>query len=84
MAQFSPSPLNTFLGKLSNDHIFRAQLLEDPVAALSGLGLTVDAAQIPALRSLPSADVIASDRAAVLSKLDGVHSALPFKLTAAN
>lgn len=84
MAHFSPSRLDTLLGKLSSDHLFRAQLLADPEATLGSLGFAIDAEQIPALRSLPSMETMASERAAALSKLDGVHSALPFKLTAAN
>ncbi|MEP7043757.1 MAG: NHLP-related RiPP peptide [Dokdonella sp.] len=42
------------LQQLSTDHDFREQMLGDPAAALRPHGIAVDAAAVPATRSLPS------------------------------
>jgi putative modified peptide len=42
------------LGQLSTDRDFREQVLGDPVSALKPYGITVDPADVPAARSLPS------------------------------
>jgi putative modified peptide len=48
------------LGLLSSDQGFREQMLGDPVGALQPHGITVDPADVPAVRSLPSMTEIAA------------------------
>jgi hypothetical protein len=48
---------------------------------LGSIGLQVDQAQIPALRTLPSKQAIAADRLAIHQKLDGAAGAVPFFLS---
>jgi putative modified peptide len=47
------------LESLSTDQGFREQMLGDPVAALKAHGITVDPADVPATRSLPSMSEVA-------------------------
>jgi putative modified peptide len=54
MATHSPQDLDLLLSKLSGDDSFRQSFLSDPQLALGGLGIKLDASQIPAARSLPS------------------------------
>lgn len=81
MANFNPGDLDTLLDKLSTDDAFREQMLGDPAKALGSIGLTIDPAQIPAIRTLPSKDALAADRAAIKAKLDSAAGALPFFLS---
>lgn len=66
----STSSTSTLLNKLATDDAFREYMLGDPAGALSSIGITVDAAQIPAVRSLPSKASLAADMDAISSKLD--------------
>lgn len=81
MANFNPGDLETLLDKLSTDAAFREHLLGDPAGALASIGLSIDPAQIPAVRTLPSQEALAADRAAIQSKLDNAAGALPFFLS---
>ena len=81
MASQFPPNMDRLMDKLSNDDGFRAQLMADPVNALGALGISLDAAQIPAIRSLPSKQAIAIDRLAVKQKLDNAAGAIPFFLS---
>lgn len=81
MANFNPGDLDTLLDKLANDDAFREHMLGDPAGALASIGLSIDPAQIPAVRTLPPKDALAADRAAIQSKLDNAAGALPFFLS---
>ncbi|MBY0239583.1 MAG: NHLP-related RiPP peptide [Burkholderiaceae bacterium] len=81
MANFNPGDLDTLLDKLSSDDAFREQMLGNPAQALAGIGLNIDPAQIPAIRTLPSKDALAADRATIQAKLDSAAGALPFFLS---
>ncbi len=75
------SNLDTLLDKLSTDNDFREQFLGDPAGALGSLGITVDASQIPAVRSLPSKESLANDLTAIRGKLDSNMGQVIFLLT---
>jgi len=81
MASHSPQDLDLLLYKLSGDDGFRQNFLRDPQVALRDLGFGIDAAQIPALRSLPSKEVIAANRHAIKGKLENAAGAIPFFLS---
>ena len=81
MASHSPQDLDLLLSKLSGDDGFRQRFLSDPHIALGDLGMRIDAAQIPALRSLPSKEVIAANRDAIKGKLENAAGAIPFFLS---
>lgn len=65
----SQDAVNTLLSKLANDDDFRAKLLEQPAVALTSIGITAGAGDIPAVRTLPSKDVIQANREALQEKL---------------
>jgi putative modified peptide len=73
--------LSSILDKLASDDKFRAQLLNDPVAALAGLGITLQADQVPAERSLPSKAEVAADRSELLAQLESTGTMIPFLLS---
>ena len=77
----SPQDLDLLLSKLSGDDVFRQSFLSDPQLALGGLGMRIDAARIPALRSLPSKEVLAASRHAIKGKLENAAGAIPFFLS---
>lgn len=79
-SQFAPK-LDTLMAKLSSDDAFRADLMADPVNALSALGISIDAANIPALRNLPSKQTMGLERLAMQQKLDNASGAIPFFLS---
>ncbi len=81
MATHSPQLLDQLLDKLSGDDTFRASFLGDPAHALSGIGIRLDAGQIPTVRSLPAKETIAANRAAIKGKLDNAMGAFPFVLS---
>lgn len=81
MATHSPQDLDLLLSKLSGDDAFRLSFLSNPQAALGGMGIELDAAQIPALRSLPAKEVIAANRHAIKGKLENAAGAIPFFLS---
>ena len=81
MASHSPHDLDLLLSKLAGDDSFRQRFLNDPHIALGGLGIRIDAAQIPALRSLPSKEVLAANRHAIKGKLENAAGAIPFFLS---
>ncbi|HEX7985233.1 MAG TPA: NHLP-related RiPP peptide [Duganella sp.] len=81
MASHSPQDLDLLLSKLSGDDSFRQSFLSDPQTALGGLGIRIDAVQIPALRSLPSKEVLAANRHAIKGKLENAAGAIPFFLS---
>lgn len=73
--------LSTLLDKLAKDDGFRDRLLGDPVRTLRGLGIELDAAKVPAVRSLPAKDVAAADHAALESKHAGENNMVLFLLS---
>jgi putative modified peptide len=81
MASHTPQDLDLLLSKLAGDDAFRQSFLADPGIALGGLGLRIDAASIPALRRLPSKEVIAASRHAIQGKLENAAGAIPFFLS---
>lgn len=81
MASHSPQDLDLLLSKLAGDDAFRQSFLSDPLLALGGLGMRVDAASIPASRCLPSKEVIAASRHAIKAKLENAAGAIPFFLS---
>ena len=81
MASHSPQDLDLLLSKLSADDNFRQHFLSDPQSALGAMGMRIDAARIPALRSLPSKEVIAANRHAIKGKLENAAGAIPFFLS---
>jgi putative modified peptide len=81
MATHSPQDLDLLLSKLSGDDGFRMSFLNDPQMALGTLGIQLDAASIPSLRSLPSKEVIAASRHAIKGKLENAAGAIPFFLS---
>lgn len=73
--------LRTVLDKLASDDDFRERLLGDPVAALSELGITLPPELVPAVRSLPSKELIAADQDALQSKLESNDRMVLFLLS---
>lgn len=78
---YSPSHLRTILDKLANDSAFRADLARDPVAALAGVGIALNPADVPAVRSLPSKERIAADLAAIKDKLESAAAMVLFRVS---
>lgn len=68
---FTPEVTNTLLDKLGSDDSFREQFLGNPALALHTLGVSVDPAQVPTIRRLPTKESIQANRAAFASKLEG-------------
>lgn len=54
--------LDQLLDRLSSDDAFREKMLGDPVNALAEQGFRVDAADVPAVRRLPSKEALRSQR----------------------
>ena len=81
MASQFPPNMDRLMDKLSNDDGFRAQMMADPVNALSALGISLDAANIPAIRNLPSKHTIAMNRLAVQQTVNNSVAAIPFFLS---
>jgi putative modified peptide len=77
----TPAELSAILDKLASDDGFREHLLGDPVAALGGLGISISPDKIPAVRSLPSKDAIASDRDTLHNSLVSNLRMVPFLLS---
>lgn len=75
------SELSTVLDKLAGDDAFRASLAANPVAALASLGISIDPADVPAVRNLPSKASIAADRAAIEDKLESTSGMVIFLLS---
>lgn len=75
------SDIDTVLDKLSRDDAFRAWILDDPSAALDSIGVHIDPQDLPAVRSLPSKEVIMAARLAIKAKLANSAGALPFFLS---
>ncbi|MBV7534365.1 NHLP-related RiPP peptide [Duganella sp. sic0402] len=73
--------LSSILDKLASDDKFRAQLLNDPVSALAGLGITLSPEDVPEEPSLPSKAEIASDRSELLKQLETTGTMVPFLLS---
>lgn len=68
---FTPEIIDRLLDGLSNDDGFREQFLGNPALVLHTMGVTVDPAQVPSVRKLPSKDVLKQNRDAIKSKLAG-------------
>jgi putative modified peptide len=63
--------LDKLLDRLGSDDAFREKFLGDPAAALAEHGVEVEPTAVPAVRSLPSKESLASQRDAIKSKVDG-------------
>jgi putative modified peptide len=73
--------LSSILDKLASDDKFRAQLLNDPVSALAGVGITLSPEDVPEELSLPSKAEIAADRSELLKQLETTATMVPFLLS---
>ncbi|SDF65759.1 MULTISPECIES: NHLP-related RiPP peptide [unclassified Duganella] len=73
--------LSAILDKLASDDKFRAHLLNDPVAALAGLGITLSAQDVPEELSLPSKAEIVSERTELLNQVESTGTMIPFLLS---
>ncbi|TYQ05832.1 UNVERIFIED_ORG: putative modified peptide [Zoogloea ramigera] len=73
--------LSAMLAKLATDDGFRDRMQSDPVRALSALGIELDPAKVPAVRSLPSKQVSAADHATFESKEAGERTMVLFMLS---
>ncbi|MFS2139496.1 NHLP-related RiPP peptide [Duganella sp. Dugasp56] len=81
MTKHTSDELSTVLDKLAKDDAFRDHMLRDPVGALGGLGISLDPAQVPAVRSLPSKDSIVADQTAMHSSIVGEDTMVIFLLS---
>jgi putative modified peptide len=68
------------LDRLANDDQFREQMLGDPVGTLAALGVSIDPASVPAVRSLPSKASLQADKATYQSKLSSNLGMIPLIL----
>lgn len=68
---FTPEIVDNLLDRLSSDDQFREQFLGNPALVLHTLGVSVDPAQVPTVRRLPSKEVLKANREAIKSKLNG-------------
>ncbi|MHA4871147.1 NHLP-related RiPP peptide [Duganella sp. PWIR1] len=73
--------LSSVLDKLASDDKFRAQLLNDPIATLAGLGITLSPQDLPEELSLPSKAEIAGDRSELMKQLESTGTMVPFLLS---
>jgi putative modified peptide len=73
--------VNFILSKLANDDVFRAQLLNDPVATLATMGVALSPDQVPAERALPSREAVCAEQLEFLSKLESTKGMIPFLLS---
>lgn len=69
--QLTHETAKTLLHKLSTDDRFREQLLGDPAGALASVGVKVDPASVPHVRSLPSKAEVQANAEALHAKLQG-------------
>lgn len=67
----SSEQLDKLLSRLGTDDAFREKFIGDPVAALAEHGVHVDAADVPAVRSLPSKETFLAQADALRAKADG-------------
>ncbi|GAA0711749.1 NHLP-related RiPP peptide [Dokdonella soli] len=74
--------LDQILERLGSDDQFRERMLGNPVAALAEHGVNVDPSTVPHVRTLPSKDAIKSQRAALMTKVDGRAQLFLFLLNA--
>ena len=81
MTKHTSDELSTVLDKLAKDDAFRDHMLRDPVDALGGLGISLDPAHVPAVRSLPSKDSIIADQTAMHSSIVGEDTMVIFLLS---
>lgn len=73
--------IDAILDRLSTDDQFREQMLGDPVATLGAMGVKVDPADIPAVRSLPSKESLQADRTAIKAAIPGDVGMFPHILS---
>lgn len=73
--------LSAILDKLASDDKFRAHLLNDPVAALASLGITLSPQDVPEELSLPSKAEIVSERTELLNQVESTGTMIPFLLS---
>ncbi|PWF48655.1 NHLP-related RiPP peptide [Massilia glaciei] len=81
MAMNSPEDIDRLLKKLATDDAFRELMQSDPVKAMDSIGITVDPADVPDVRTLPSKESIAADQDAHREKLVGNSEMDVFKLS---
>ena len=65
------SQLDQILSRLGSDDAYREKFIGDPVGAFNEYGITVDPAEVPAVRKLPSKDALRTQAAAIRAKADG-------------
>lgn len=65
----TPQQIEAILDRLASDDAFREQMLGDPATALKGYGLEVDPAQVPAVRKLPSKQMLKEQRESLSGQL---------------
>lgn len=75
------SQLDQLFGRLGSDDAFREKFLGDPVSALAEHGVQVDAADVPAVRTLPSKQAFASQAQALRDKAGGKAGLMFLALT---
>lgn len=68
---FTPEIIDRLLDQLSTDDGFRERFLGNPALVLHTMGVSVDPAQVPLVRKLPSKESIAQNRDAIKAKMDG-------------
>jgi putative modified peptide len=78
----TPIGNDEILDRLANDDQFREQMLGDPVGTLGALGVVIDPALVPAVRSLPSKDSLQKDKTAIQASLDHNLGMIPLILSA--
>lgn len=69
LTSHSTDAVSTLLDKLANNDDFRAQLLAQPAKTLTSIGITAGDGDIPAVRTLPSKEVMQANRAAMQEKM---------------
>lgn len=70
-ATFTPEAVDSLLEKLSTDDQYREQFLGNPGKCLSDLGVSVEGAEVPVVRKLPSKETLKANRDAIKAKLSG-------------
>jgi putative modified peptide len=73
--------IDAILDRLATDDQFREQMLGDPVGTFGAMGVTIDPADIPVVRSLPSKESLQADRDAIKGAIPGNVGMFPHILS---
>ena len=65
----TPAQLDKILDQLSSDHHFRERMLGDPAGVLAEHGIQIDPSEVPAVRHLPSTEMLARQRESIKGKI---------------